>query len=102
MATHCVFIAEMADENAPLTVGAMRAILQPLLERMVSIDDRQARLEWSMSQPSSPVRMTGTPGAAGMPTKLRAFVASSSAPVKFVVGQRIEVEYKVPTVKLGE
>ena len=37
-----------------------------------------------------------------MPTKLRAFVASSSAPVKYVVGQRVEVEYKVPTVKLGE
>ena len=88
-------------EDAPLTVGAMRAIMEPLLARLHSIDERQARIEaFAMSQaPGSPSRgLLGTSGHTSFPDKLRAAV---SVPLKYSLDQRVEVEYKIPTPKLG-
>ena len=89
----------MYSDDAPLSVGAMRAIMEPILARLHSIDERQARLELSFSQPGSPARgLLGSSGMSSFPNKLRSIVAE---PIKYAVDQRIEVEYRVPTPKLG-
>lgn len=86
--------------------AVMAELLTPIMAKLDVLDERQSRLEYNLSQPSSPSRgLLGSSGgvASSFPDRLRFMVeAGGGVPIRFAVDSKVEVEYKIPGVRLGE
>ena len=85
--------------------AVMAELLSPIMAKLDVLDERQSRLEYSLSQPSSPSRgLLGSSGgvSSSFPDRLRLMVEAGGVPIRFAVDSKVEVEYKTPGVKLGE
>jgi len=82
------------SNDAALTIGAMKQMLRPILNKLEKIDDRVNSLETTIaSQPSSPSKYGGRASADGgsFPDRLRDLIGLAAVEQKFEVGQRVEV-----------